>query len=85
MNNRLAIIGVFMKNERDEKKLQEILKEHHKYLINKNEVVQINGGTTVLTIILEASEEVISTLSGKIGNLKGMHAKVIYEKDTKKY
>ena len=85
MNNRLAIIGVFMKNERDEEKLQEILKEHHKYLINKNEVVQINGGTTVLTIILEASEEVISTFSGKIGNLKGMHAKVIYEKDTKKY
>ena len=85
MNSRLAIIGVFMKNERDEEKLQEILKEHHKYLINKNEVVQINGGTTVLTIILEATEEVISTLSGKIGNLKGMHAKVIYEKDTKKY
>lgn len=85
MNNRLAIIGVFMKNERDEEKLQGILKEHHKYLINKNEVVQINGGTTVLTIIMEATEEVISTMSGKIGNLKGMHAKVIYEKDTKKY
>ena len=85
MNSRLAIIGVFMKNERDEEKLQEILKEHHKYLINKNEVVQINGGTTVLTIIMEATEEVISTMSGKIGNLKGMHAKVIYEKDTKKY
>ena len=85
MNKRLAIIGVFMKNERDEEKLLAILKEHHKYLINKNEVVQINGGTTVLTIILEATEEVISTMSGKIGNLKGMHAKVIYEKDTKKY
>ena len=51
----------------------------------ENEVVQINGETTVLTIILEATEEVISTMSGKIGNLKGMHAKVIYEKDTKKY
>lgn len=85
MNKRLAIVGVFMKNERDEEKLLAILKEHHKYLINKNEVVQINGGTTVLTIILEATEEVISTMSGKIGNLKGMHAKVIYEKDTKKY
>ena len=85
MNKRLAIVGVFMINERDEEKLLAILKEHHKYLINKNEVVQINGGTTVLTIILEATEEVISTMSGKIGNLKGMHAKVIYEKDTKKY
>ena len=85
MNKRLAIIGVFMKNERDEEKLQAILKEHHKYLINKNEVVQINGETTILTIIIEATEEVISTMSGKIGNLKGMHAKVIYEKDSKKY
>ena len=85
MKNRLAIIGVFMKNERDEAKLQEILKEYHKYLINKNEVVQINGDTTVLTIILEAPEDVVSTMSGKIGNLSGMHAKVIYGKDTKKY
>jgi hypothetical protein len=47
--------------------------------------VQINGETTILTIIIEATEEVISTMSGKIGNLKGMHAKVIYEKDSKKY
>ena len=85
MNKRLAIIGVFMKNERDEEKLLAILKEHHKYLINKNEVVQINGETTILTIIIEATEEVISTMSGKIGNLQGMHAKVIYEKDSKKY
>ena len=85
MNKRLAIVGVFMKNERDEEKLLAILKEHHKYLINKNEVVQINGETTILTIIIEATEEVISTMSGKIGNLKGMHAKVIYEKDSKKY
>lgn len=85
MNKRLAIIGIFMKNERDEEALNQILKEHYKYLINKNEVVQINGETTVLTIILEATETVISTMAGKIGGLKGMHSKVIYAKDTKKY
>ena len=85
MKNRLAIVGVFLKNDSDELTLYEILKEHHKYLINKNEVVQINGGTTILTIILEAPEDVISTMTGKIGNLRGMHTKVIYEKDTKKY
>ncbi len=85
MKNRLAIVGVFMKNERDEETLSAILKEHYKYLISKNEVIQINGGTTVLSIIMEAPEDVISTMTGKIGNLKGMHTKVIYEKDTKKY
>ena len=37
MNKRLAIIGIFMKNERDEEALAAILKEHRKYLINKNE------------------------------------------------
>ena len=85
MNKRLAIIGVFMKNERDEEKLHEILKEYHKYLISKNEVIDINGETTVMTIVLEATEEVVNSMSGKIGLLKGMHAKVIYGKDAKKY
>lgn len=85
MDRRLAIVGVFMKKERDEEKLLEILKEHRKYLINKNEVVEINGGTTVITIIMEATEEVVNSMSGKIGALKGMHSKVMYEKDTKKY
>lgn len=85
MENRLAIIGVFMKNERDDESLSAILKEYYKYLINKNEVVQINGETTVLTIVLEAPENVVSTMSGKIGTLRGMHSKVIYAKDTKKY
>ena len=85
MKERLAIVGIFMKNEREESKLYEILRENNKYLINKNEIVQINGETTVLTVIMEAPEDVVSTMSGKIGSLKGMHAKVIYEKDTKKY
>ncbi len=85
MDRRLAIVGVFMKKERDEEKLLEILKEHRKYLINKNEVVEINGGTTVITIIMEATEEVVNSMSGKIGALRGMHSKVMYEKDTKKY
>ncbi len=85
MNKRLAIVGVFMKKERDEDKLLDILKEHRKYLINKNEVVEINGGTTIMTIIMEATEEVVNSMSGKIGALKGMHSKVMYEKDTKKY
>ena len=85
MNKRLAIIGVFMKSERDEEKLRAILKEYHKYLIGKNEVIDINGETTVMTIVLEATEEVVNSMSGKIGLLKGMHSKVIYGKDAKKY
>lgn len=85
MERRLAIMGVFMKNERDDESLNALLKEHNKYLISKNEVVEINGTTTVLSIVLEAPENVISALSGKIGNLRGMHSKVIYAKDAKKY
>ena len=85
MNKRLAIVGVFMKKERDEEKLRAILKEHHKYLISTNEILEINGETTVFTIVMEATEEVVNTMSGKIGSLRGMHAKVMYAKDTKKY
>lgn len=85
MKRRLAIIGVFMKKERDEEKLYQILKEHNRFLINKNEIVDINGETTVMTIILEASEKVVSTMAGKIGGLRGMHSKVMYGKDSKKY
>ncbi len=85
MKRRLAIIGVFMKKERDEEKLYQILKEHNRFLINKNEIVDINGETTVMTIILEASETVVSTMAGKIGGLRGMHSKVMYGKDSKKY
>ena len=43
MKNRLAIVGVFMKNERDEQTLYEILKEHHKYLINKTITYNISS------------------------------------------
>ena len=85
MNRRMAIIGVFMKKERDEEKLRQLLKEHRKYLININEIVDINGETSVMTIVLEATETVISTLGGKIGGLRGMHSKVMYGKDSKKY
>lgn len=85
MENRIAVIGIFMKNHKDEEGLMEILNEYYQYLISKHEVIQIHGKTNVLTVVLEAPETVTSTMAGKIGMLRGMQCQVIYEKWPKKY
>mgnify|MGYP003505597241 CR=1 FL=1 len=85
MKNRLAVIAIFKENHKDEQGLLELMDEYYEYLISKHEVIQIHGKKTVMTVIMEAPETVVSTFAGKIGLLRGTQCQVIYEKLPKKY
>lgn len=85
MDNRIAVIVIFKENYRDEQGMLELLEEYYSYLISKSEVIQIHGKKTVMTLVLEAPEVVVSTFAGKIGQLRGTRCQVVYDKLPKKY
>lgn len=77
---RVALIGIVVDNTSEISKLNELLHEFGQYIIGRMGVPYKDKGINVISIALDAPMDVISSLSGKIGMIKGISSKVIYSK-----
>lgn len=78
--NRVALIGVIVENMDSVGKLNAILHEYGEYILGRMGVPERERNISIISIALDAPDDVISALSGKIGNLDGVSTKTIYTK-----
>ena len=72
METRVALIGIIVANPDSVEELNNILHDYGMYIIGQK--LDVN----IISIAVDAPQDVISTLSGKIGKLEGITAKTIY-------
>lgn len=77
MDTRVAIIGIIVENMDSVKVLNEILHEYGEYIIGRLGIPYPKKQVNVITVVVDASQDVINALSGKIGRLNGITAKTI--------
>ncbi len=82
MDTRVALIGIIVEDTQNIEKLNSILHEYAAYIIGRMGVPHAKRGISVISIVLDAPNDVISALSGKIGMLPHISAKTIYSKVT---
>ena len=80
METRVALIGIIVENHDSVGKLNELLHENGKYIIGRMGVPYEKKGVSVISIAIDAPNDVISALSGKLGRLDGVAAKTVYSK-----
>ena len=78
MDVRVALIGIVVKDRQCIKMLNEILGEYGEYITGRMGIPHNKGDISLISVGIEASQDVINTLSGKIGQLQGVTSKVIY-------
>lgn len=77
---RVALIGIIVENTDSVDRLNDILHEFGAYIIGRMGVPHRDKGINIISIAIDAPQNIISTLSGKIGMLEGINSKVIYDK-----
>lgn len=80
MQTRVALIGIIVENSDSVTALNDILHEYRDYIIGRMGIPYKTKKISVISVALDAPQNVISTLSGKIGMLDGVSAKTIYSK-----
>ncbi|MBR2967989.1 MAG: iron-only hydrogenase system regulator [Clostridia bacterium] len=80
METRVAVIGIIVENRESIDKLNSILHEYRHVIIGRMGIPYKERNISIISIAIDAPQDLISTLSGKIGNIDGISAKAAYSK-----
>ena len=78
METRVAVISIIISNPASVQVMNEILHEYSEYIIGRMGIPYRSKGINIISIAIDAPQDVISALSGKIGKLKGVSSKAAY-------
>lgn len=83
MDTRIALIGIIVEDKSKIEKLNSILHEYSLYIIGRMGIPYKEKDISVISIVIDAENDIISSLSGKIGMIKGINVKTMYSKSEK--
>ena len=83
METRFALIGIIVEDIESAGKINEILHEYSPYLVGRMGIPYREKNVSIISVVIDADNNVISSLSGKLGMIKGISVKTIYSKTNK--
>ena len=78
METRVAVISIIVEQEDAIEELNILLHEARQYIVGRMGIPYRPKGISIISIAIDASQDIISALSGKIGRLKGVSTKTAY-------
>ena len=82
MKTRVAVMGIIVENTQSVEQLNALLHEYGAYIIGRMGIPYREQGINIVSIAIDAPQDAISALSGKIGNLPGISVKTAYSQVT---
>ena len=84
METRVAVIGIIIEEPESVEQLNSVLHDYSGYIIGRMGIPYREKGIQIISIAIDAPQDVISTLTGKIGRIKGVSNKAAYSNFTSK-
>ena len=78
METRVAVISIIVEEKDSVEKLNTILHEYGDEIIGRMGVPYREKGISIISVAIDAPQDRISSLAGKIGKLPGVSAKTAY-------
>ena len=78
MESRVAVMSVIVENPESVEKLNALLHEYGDYIIGRMGIPYRKRKVSIISIALDAPQNTIAALAGKIGGLKGISVKTAY-------
>ena len=80
MQTRVAVMSIIVEKSETVQELNTLLHEYGDYIIGRMGIPYKARGVNIISIAIDAPQDKISTLSGKIGALSGISVKTAYSK-----
>jgi len=80
MENRVAMISIVIHDLECVDRVNNLLHEFAPYIIGRMGIPYRTRGISLISVAMDAPGDAISSLSGKLGMIKGVSAKAVYAK-----
>ncbi len=77
MSSRVGVISIIVEKGESVQALNELLHQYGDYIIGRMGVPYREKKISLISVAVDAPQDVISSLSGKIGNLDGISSKTV--------
>ena len=78
MGSRVALIGIIVESNGDVNRLNNVLHEYGKYIIGRLVIPYREKSVSIISVAIDAPQDVINSLSGKLGKIDGVSVKTTY-------
>lgn len=78
MENRIAVMGIIVEDVDSVEALNSVLHDYGAYIIGRMGIPYRDRGLNIVSIAIDAPQDVIAALAGKIGNIEGISVKTAY-------
>ena len=80
MDARVAVMSIIVEDAEASERINALLHEYGEYIIGRMGIPYREKGISIISIAMDAPQDKISALSGKIGRLPGVSAKAAYSR-----
>ena len=78
METRVAVISIIVTDEAAVQELNGLLHQYGQYVIGRMGIPYRSKGINIICVAVDAPQDIINALSGKLGRLQGVTAKAAY-------
>ena len=80
MESRVSVISIMVKDEKAAGEVNQLLHQFRQYVVGRMGIPYRERGISIISVVLDAPQDATSSLSGKLGLLKGVSAKTLTAK-----
>lgn len=80
METRIAVVSIIVENPDSVERINNILHEYSKYVIGRLGLPYQERNISIICVVMDAPNDAISALSGKLGMLPNVITKTVYSK-----
>lgn len=80
METRIALVGIIVENLEKVDEVNHILHDFGQFIVGRMGLPMRDHGLNIISIVMEADNNTINSLSGKLGMLEGISVKTVYSK-----
>lgn len=79
-DTKLAVIAIVVEQEESVRELNELLHNYSRFILGRMGIPHRERGVSLISVAMDAPADIISALSGRLGRISGISAKVAYSK-----
>lgn len=80
MENKIAVVAVIVSDLSAVERVNALLHQSGEYIIGRLGIPYREKGVNVISVVMDAPQEIINGLSGKLGMIDGVKSKVLTAK-----